>query len=65
MYGLRAEILRRVLGSSLHTVPVTLNYGVVVLDYCNSHRLKDSVKALTEAIMIAVDHRKFISSELI
>ena len=65
MYNLRADILRKALGSSFHTVPVTLNYGMVVFDYCNSHRLKDSVKALTEAIMIAVDQRKFISSERI
>ena len=51
-------MLRKALVAPFLAVPPNLNYENVVSDYCQSHLLKDSVAALTEAIIVAVDHRK-------
>lgn len=58
MYYVRGKVLRRALTAPLVTVPPELDFQNVILDYCESHRLKDSVKALTQAIIVAVDYRK-------
>ena len=58
MYYLRADVLRKALVAPFLAVPPTLNYETVVSDYCESHLLENSVAALTEAIIVAVDHSK-------
>ena len=37
-------------------MPPDLGFGDVVNDYCACHALKPDVKALCEAIIVAVDH---------
>ena len=51
-------MLRKALVAPYLTVPPFLNYEKIVSDYCQSHQLKESIEALTEAILVAVDHRK-------
>lgn len=55
-YFLRATILQEAMLLPHVAVPPAIKPGTVVSDYCTSHRLKDSVEALTEAIIFAVDN---------
>lgn len=58
VYFVRGEVLRLALTTQFFRVPPELNFKMVISDYCESHRLKDNVKALSQAIIVAVDHRK-------
>lgn len=64
MYYMRGKVLREALTAPFVSVPPELNFQMVISDYCESHRLKDSVKALTQAIIVAVDYRKLPSLSL-
>ena len=57
MHFLRATVLHKALLAPNITVPPAYHPGIVVKDYCDSHRLKDNVHALTEAIIFAADRR--------
>ena len=51
-------MLQKALSAPMVTVPRAIQPSIVVSDYCSSHRLQDNIRALTEAIIFAVDHRK-------
>ena len=40
-------------------MPATLTYGQVIADYFRGHELKTDVKAIVEAILVAIDHGKY------
>lgn len=58
MHFLRASVLQQALSTPYVRVPKSIHPDIVVSDYCSCHRLQDNVKALTEAIVFAVDNRK-------
>ena len=51
-------MLQQALSTPYVRVPKSIHPDIVVSDYCSCHRLQDNVKALTEAIIFAVDNRK-------
>lgn len=57
LHYLRATVLQKALRTPNVTVPSAYRPDMVVRDFCASHRLKESVHALTEAIIFAVDRR--------
>ena len=45
-------------------MPKNLTFPTVVADYCISHQIKPNVKALCNAIIVAVDHSKLLGFSL-
>ena len=61
-YIRRADSLRKALQSGRFEVPANLTYENVIADYCRGHDIKSNVKAFVEAILVAIDNGKHLST---
>ena len=52
-------MLNLLLPSATCLVSASLTYKDVIADYCKAHDLKPNIKAIVEAVLVAVDTSKF------
>ena len=64
-YIQRADSLKMSLLNVKHLVPTTLTFENVVEDYCEAHGRNANFKAIAEAVLVAIDHGKYLRTAII